>query len=114
MDEKIDILVTASEYIKKLNSAIITLTEYFQSGDYSKGSALTVDIAEGLKWVLDVVILTKDIQKENIEIDEINEKLNEIVIAFENEDYILIGDLFQYEIYPLLEDIKEKINKTIC
>ena len=113
MNEKYELLKTVDEYISKLKIGILECSKLFQSGQTSEGSESVITIIEGLQWIIDAIALTSDIQKEPIDSAGINSKLNEIIDAFKNEDYILIGDLFEYEILPMLTDWQEKINKII-
>ena len=113
MKEKIDALRTANEYINNLKRGIIDSVELIQNDNEERGIALIPDIAEGIGWVLNVIELTKDAQKKKIEFNDINEKLEEVVEALENDDFILIGDLLKYEILPIIEEIHIGIRKNL-
>lgn len=114
MDNKYDLLKTAGEYIAKLQNGIKECSKYFQSGQSNKGAESVLPIIEGLQWLVDAVTLTVEIQRSPIISSEINDMLIEIVEAFKNEDYILIGDLFEYEIIPILDKWKESINNSLA
>lgn len=113
MENKIEVLKTASEYIVNLKISISKTAECLKSIQYEKGMAMIEPITEGLIWLLMVVQNTRDVQKGEISIEEINEKLNEIVEAMQNEDDILVADLFEYELLPIIENIENVINKSI-
>ncbi|BDB02558.1 hypothetical protein [Clostridium botulinum] len=113
MNEKIEALRTASEYILNLKNGIKTASENFQSGNEEEGSNLVSLIADGINWVTQVLELTKDVHKEEVNFDELNNKLEEIVEAIEFRDFILVGDLFQYEILPEVENMEEIINNSL-
>lgn len=113
MNEKMEALVTANEYMNNLKNGVNMLVNYIQGGEENKGISLIPDIADGISWVVEVMKLTKDVHKQEIDVLMIDEKLNEVVEAIENEDFILVGDLFEYEILPILADIHEKINKVV-
>ncbi|ENJ9652659.1 hypothetical protein ACXAUS_000452 [Clostridium sporogenes] len=108
--EKLDVLNTAKEYMNNLNSAIIKSSEYLQNGDYFNGTNLIVSITDGLEWIVQLITLRKDIYEEDMEVNKFIDNIKEVVEAFENEDYILIGDLLQYEISPIIEEYN---NKTV-
>ncbi|NFO04372.1 hypothetical protein FDB23_09650 [Clostridium botulinum] len=113
MNEKFEALKTVSKYLVNLINGIEKAVEYFQGGEERKGCDLILPITEGIQWMTDALLVTKDVHKQNIDLKNINEKLNEIVDALENRDFVLIGDLFQYELIPVLKDIQNDINKTI-
>lgn len=108
--EKLDVLNTAKEYMNNLNSAMIKSSEYLQNGDYFNGTNLIVSITDGLEWIVQLITLRKDIYEEDMEVNKFIDNIKEVVEAFENEDYILIGDLLQYEISPIIEEYN---NKTV-
>lgn len=113
-NKKIEALITANEYLNNLEGGIHQVVEAFQQEDENKGCSLIPLIADGIKWIVDVINLTRDIQKENIDISQIDEKLEEVVDAIENEDYILVGDLFEYEVLPIIEQIHKKIRDIVA
>lgn len=113
MKDKFETLQMLNEYMIKLIDGIDTVVGYFQTGEDKKGCDLISHIAEGIQWVSEALTATKEIHKQDFNLQNMNEKLNEIVEALENGDFILIGDLFQYELTPILQDIQKNINKVL-
>ncbi|WP_017752665.1 hypothetical protein [Clostridium tyrobutyricum] len=113
-NEKIEALKTADEYMNNLKNGISSIVEKFQSGNESEALNILPLAIDGLQWMAQVMTLTRDVQKGDLNLVEFNEKLEEIVEAIQNEDYVLVGDLFEYEILPILENthtvIKDSIN----
>lgn len=109
MEDKLEVLRDAYNYIDNLKKGIEDLSERINKGNEEKGLTLIPLISDGLEWVTKVIELTKDVQKEEVSTGDLNEKLKEIIEAIDNEDYILVGDLFNYEIIPILDEIKGKI-----
>jgi hypothetical protein len=108
MNNKIEeIKITITSYIPKLKNGIIEAAEFFQKYEENKGTALLVEITDGVKWVIDALVSIQRLDEK--EIININNKLNEIIDALENEDYILIGDLLQYELLPVMEEIDNNL-----
>lgn len=108
-DNKKEALITAEKYIDSLKAGILQAVSYYQSGEESKGSALVIQICDGIEWLVKALTLCYDIINLQRNINILNEKLNEIVDAFENEDYVLIADLLEYEIIPVLDGTKDNI-----
>lgn len=113
MSEKVEALRTALEYIPKLKKGVEDISEAYEGGDYEKGSQIIVEASEGFQWIINLVAVTKDVLKEELDEKELTEKFSEVVEALQNEDYILVGDLFQYEILPILEQYEDVISKSI-
>lgn len=113
MDNNIELLKTTSEYILTLKQSIEQIIEYLQSDNEIEGLALIGDVANNLSLLFEAIESTKDHQKQEIDLEELNEKLNEIVEAMENDDITLISDLFQYELIPMLDNIQKIIEDSI-
>lgn len=114
MNEQMETLVTANGYLNNLENGIHQVVEAFQQEDESRGCSLIPLVAEGIKWIVDAINLTRDVQKEPIDISDIDAKLEEVVEAIENEDYILVGDLFEYEVLPIIEEVHKKIRDIVA
>jgi len=114
MDEKFDTLIAVNKYIVNLVVGIEKAVEYFQAGDDKKGCELILPISEGIQWMSDALSVTKDIHKQDMKLVEMNGRLGQVVVALENRDFILIGDLLQYELIPIIESIQKNINSVLA
>lgn len=113
MEQQIEALKTAYEYINNLKQGINTLVQYLQEENERKACEMIPLVADGIEWVTQVVRLTGDVHKGEISCKEITKKLGEIVEALDSEDYVLVNDLFYYEISPILEEIQSQIREII-
>jgi hypothetical protein len=111
MEEKIEALKTADEYIDNLKNGIENLVNKINSGEEHNGVSLIPTMVDGLDWLVNIIKLTSDLHNGTISTENINEILAQIIEALENEDYVLIGDLFNYEFLPILENIQVSIRK---
>ena len=128
--EKIEVLQTANDYMNNLENGIVNLANMIQEGKEQEAITIIPQVVDGIEWVIQVITLTKEVQKNEIGVEALNDQLQEIIEALENEDYILVAavefdqelmqptyrlidDLFNYEILPILEDIHEGIKETI-
>lgn len=106
MNEKIEALMTAIDYIDNLKIGIGKLAEDINQGDYKNGITIIPQIIDGIDWLVQVINLTTDLHKGKVSIGDMNENLEQIIEAIENEDFILVGDLFGYEVLPILEEVQ--------
>lgn len=113
-NEKIEALQTADKYLNKLKKGINDISNFIQEGNEQDGLQLIGPVADGIQWVEDVINLTKDVQKEEIDMKDMDEQIEALVEAMENEDYILVGDLFNYEVLPILDRIHGQIKKCVA
>lgn len=112
MEEK-EALRTVNEYIYKLKDGIKNISDLIQEGREEESFSLVAQVADGLQWVDEAFNATKDYHNKELNLEKINEFIEEIAEALENEDYILVSDLFAYEILPIIEDIQENIKNYI-
>ena len=113
MEEKFEALKTANEYIDNIKIGIQDLVYKISSGEENNGMKLISPAVDGMQWLINIISLTSDLHKGSVSIGNMNEKLEEIIEALENEDYVLTGDLFNYELLPILDDIQCSIRKVI-
>lgn len=113
-NEQLEALKTADEYMDNLKRGVIIISEGIQEGREQEAINIIPQVVEGMQWIIEVIKLTKSVQKEEITLGEINEHIEEMIEAFENEDYILVGDLFNYEILPILEEAHKQIKVCIA
>ncbi|BDR72887.1 hypothetical protein K144316041_15950 [Clostridium tetani] len=109
MEQKLEALETAKNYIDNLKEAIDSIFNYISEGKENNALDLIPDFAEGIEWLSQILVLTKEVHKKDLNIYGLNDILNEVVEAIENEDYILVGDLFKYEIYEILDQTQQNI-----
>ncbi|EKQ51132.1 MULTISPECIES: hypothetical protein [unclassified Clostridium] len=111
--EKIEVLRTTDEYLDKLKKGIEDAVNLIQEGNEIEGIKNIIPVFEGIEYISQAINLTREVQEEEIELEDLNAQLREMIEAFENEDYILLGDLLNYELLPILEEIHEKIRISI-
>lgn len=114
MEDKIEALKTADEYIDNIKNGIEDVVNKINSGNENNGVALIAQVADGIDWLAGILKLTSDVHKGRISIEDMNEKLGEIIEALENEDFVLTGDLLEYELLPVLDNVQNDIRKIIA
>lgn len=104
-------LIEANSYIKKVSLGINDIADNFMAGREDIALGGCVNLIDGLKWLIDVVELTQSVRErigvEFPSLDNIKGILQELTNAFENSDYVLVGDLLNYELNPIIEDWKD-------
>ncbi|NFF81663.1 hypothetical protein FC764_10520 [Clostridium botulinum] len=113
MERQIEALETAKDYINNLKDGISQIVNFIYQGEEQRACNLIVPISEGIDWLTQIINLTSDYHKNKVSSKIIDEKLSNIVEALENEDYILISDLFNYEVIPILDEIQNQIIDVI-
>ena len=113
IEEHIEVLRTAYEYINKLTQGTLEAAEYFHSGQEDKGFQSVSLIADGILWLVGAIELTRRVQKQEIKTEGIMAKINEINEAMQKNDTVLIADLLEFEIVPVFQQWQLGIQKSI-
>lgn len=113
VEQQIEALITGHEYIENLYEGVKEAVGYFRSMEIRKGNELTIQIIDGLRWLTEVFSLTKEIQLQEINISGIKGMLREMLEALENEDSVLLADMFEYELLETLEEWYKIIGEVI-
>lgn len=109
-------LENAYEYIPNVIAAIGNMAYNLQGGREDKAIPVCTNLFEGLKWLTDTFLLTKPFQVlrgREITTGEVYDINIQIEESLENRDYVLLGDLLQYELLPIVEKWNEEIAKIL-
>lgn len=93
-------------YLNHFIEGLDICSKNLQVNKNDEGIKLLGKIIDGLDWLLNALRLTKTVQKNIISTIEIEEQIRVLLDALENGDIILVSDLLQYEIKPILEKWK--------
>lgn len=114
MDEmQREALTTANEYLFNLRNGVEETVTLFEQEQYSKACNMVASIADGIEYIEKIISLTKNVLIKELDNNKLNNILNDIVKAIENEDFVLVGDLLNYEILPILQEIHNVIQESI-
>ncbi|RKJ59659.1 hypothetical protein D7X33_29385 [Butyricicoccus sp. 1XD8-22] len=110
MKEEINELVmettqSFNEYLKKLPKGCRTISHLLRVNNIPEALTNILHFSEGAMWL----IQTNELLNQNgvyysIQTEQINNFLNEINNGLEIQDYVLVADIFEYEIAPFFED----------
>lgn len=108
-------LEQAEEYIPKLINGINVIANELRTGMENEAASMLNDAIDGLEWINDAVNLTIDfwVNKAVIEADALKDPLAMMAEAMQNRDHILLADVLDYEIKPVLEDWLKTINNAL-
>lgn len=102
-----DLSISINENLLGLIASIKECSSFFQSGQIAEGLGLLAEMTEDISRVINMAVNLMIVEESKIE--EINIKLNGIVRAIENEDFIMVGDIMEYEILNDMKLIQEKL-----
>lgn len=89
-------------YIEKIPQGADYIVNNLREDNLEKALLTINDFAEGIMWIITMAdILSIDI----VDVNKIKEYLLEINEGLELQDFILVADLFEYEIKPYFEGV---------
>lgn len=112
-EKKINLLKSIIESTSNINLYVNAIANKLYEGDEKIAFEGLAFISEELTWIFKGLELTNDIVNMESLNNTIIEHFNVIVESLENEDYILIADILNYEISPLLNDLINLIKESI-
>ncbi len=110
-NQKKELVVSLKEYLERFIPGTQKAVKWLQQGEEQKALEAIVDIAEGLEWISEAISLTQELYSSVLETDKINDFLIQLNQALEESDTVLIADILEYEIIPIIEEWNKVINK---
>ncbi|MEK3935485.1 hypothetical protein MKY41_09190 [Sporosarcina sp. FSL W7-1349] len=110
MTEMVELIDSYNEYIKKIPKGCQTIADQLRVDTIVEAMRDIVNFSEGANWLLRVSSYLKE---NNISVElpteKIHEFLNEINQGLEIQDYIVVADMFEYEIRPFFEEYVNEV-----
>lgn len=106
MNEVKEIALSYNEYIGKIPQGVLYIANCLREDQLNNALSAIKDFSEGGMWLTDAfgVLQMNGIDVE-LNIEQIKEFLNEINSGLLNQDFLLVADLFEYEIVPFFEEL---------
>ena len=114
-----DALQQGDRCLDELRSTLVQSVEFFRSGNDQNGIKLFIDLVTRLEWFVTTIRSVGDIMQVDFnmtlmdgtplseEVEGMNRILLDIVGAQERRDWVLLGDLLEYELEPQMERCRE-------
>jgi hypothetical protein len=114
-----DALQQGYRCLDELQNTLLQSVEFFRSGNDQKGMKLFIDLVSRLEWFVTTVRSVGDIMGVDFtttlmdgtplseEVEGMNRILLDIVGAQERRDWVLLGDLLEYELEPQMERCRD-------
>lgn len=104
----IESLEQANEYLPILKDGILETVNLLRNNELLKADKKYQQILDGLEWYIDIIskiisLVEEEHNRGSELVNSLNDKLSEIIIAYEKDDMLLIADLLEYEILDIIE-----------
>ncbi|MEK4244731.1 hypothetical protein MKZ20_05215 [Psychrobacillus sp. FSL K6-2684] len=106
MDELIkETIESYNEYLLKLPSGCQKIADNIRTDNLSVALKGILEFSEGAAWLIDAnVLLERNSFPNTLNPEKINEFLNEVNSGLEIQDFVLVADMFEYEIKTFFEE----------
>jgi hypothetical protein len=116
-------IANARDYLKKLIPGLQQASDLFRTGNEQEANKFFINIIDGMEWFSQVVdTIAKATESELTDIisvgrgfqarqDQLIELSRQMVEANQNQDWVLLADLLEYEILPYYSDWGEQLPK---
>lgn len=94
-----------NRYISGLSSGCQLIADLIREDRIQEALRSILQFSEGMAWIVDANrLLTENGQSNQLNPEKIHEFLEEINSGLEIQDYVIVADMFEYEIKPFFED----------
>jgi len=111
-------LVNAKEYLEKLIPGFQQAADLFRMGSEQEANKYYLQILDGIDWFSQVVLTIVNAQEDEAEGQNLagrQKKLTDLMAqmleANQNQDWVLMADLLEYEMIPFYTDWQEVLSK---
>lgn len=111
--EQLELLQQTILYMRKLISDMEKIINNYHSGVSRNIVNGVIAMVEGVTLICDAVVATYDIHEMTADLEYLNARLGELVVAIEKADYLFAVDLLEYEILVTLSHWERKLNSKI-
>lgn len=110
MNELNDVLESYNEYLGNISKGILYISNCLREDKINEGLLAIKDFSEGTLWLSEASqLMQKNNVKAELAIGKLQEFLEEINEGLEKQDYVLVADLFEYEIAPFFAEVEQAV-----
>ena len=111
-------LTNAKDYLVKLIPGFQKAADLFRMGNEQEANQYYLQVLDGIEWFSQVVIIIVSTQKNKYEEKSLEERqkkltdlMSQMLEANQNQDWVLMADLMEYEMIPFYKDWKEVLSR---
>ncbi|WP_432702114.1 hypothetical protein [Lysinibacillus sphaericus] len=106
MQEVKEVMESYNNYLGNVSKGAFYISEQLREDSVQEALSTILNFSEGMLWLTEASeLLEKNNVKAKINIEKIQEFLIEVNNGLEKQDYVLVADMFEYEIAPFFEEV---------
>lgn len=96
-----------NHYIKKVIEGSLQIADKLREEELKEALALISDFSEGTIWLINVNRKMDELgYSVKLDIESIQTFLMEVNEGLQKQDYVIVADMFEYEILPFFEQLE--------
>ena len=111
-------LGNAKEYLEKLIPGFQKAADLFRMGNEQEAHKFYLQILDGIDWISQVVQTVVNSRNKELEGQDLKDRqerltglMTQMLEANQNQDWVLLADLLEYEMIPFYENWQEALSK---
>ena len=111
-------LSNAKEYLEKLIPGFQKAADLFRMGNEQEAHKFYLQILDGIDWISQVVQTVVNSRNKELEGQDLKDRqerltclMTQMLEANQNQDWVLLADLLEYEMIPFYENWQEALSK---
>lgn len=115
-----DCLISTRDYLNRAIPEIEHLNDQLYQGPDQSTWSLFLDLLDGLQWIHQMISMLNDVDLAPINKDvfrvidsQLLQHYATLEEGLQNQDHVLVADVIQYELTPLLEDLNHEIDSSL-
>ena len=103
----LEVIESFNDYVERVKLGSVKIAEMLRNDEIQEALQNILNFSEGMGWLVDAANLLKQNDVDvRLEVEQIHEFLHEINTGLEIQDYVLVADMFEYEIAPFFESVQ--------
>ncbi|QCR31500.1 hypothetical protein [Lysinibacillus sp. SGAir0095] len=101
-----EVVESFNNYTNNISNGCFQIADFLRKDNIAEAMHLILQFSEGMGWIVQASeLLSKNGVEVFFEVEKIHEFLNEINNGLEIQDYVIVADMFEYEIAPFFEKV---------
>lgn len=106
-EEVVEVIASFNDYLTKVPAGSIQIANHLREDNVENALQMILDFSEGVGWLVQATeLLRQNGVNVEFEAEKIHEFLYEVNAGLEIQDYVLVADMFEYEIAAFFEETK--------
>jgi len=100
-DLLIETIESYNDYLDKVMPGCLKIAENLRQDEIESALQMILQFSEGMDWLVQACnLFVRNEVRVSLEVETIHEFLNEVNNGLEMQDYVLVADMFEYEVAP--------------